>query len=76
MLFSDGFLSVVLTFASKVAKVEVVATEAIMNTSLWSIKDGEGEVRWASNVDFIEARPVTVLTNFLKCFSMSGRWTS
>ena len=58
ILFSYKFIRTLLALASKVAVGELVAIEVLMYTTVRSIKDGEREVRQASNMDFIggEAR--------------------
>ena len=58
ILFSYKFIRTLLALASKVAVGELVAIEVLMCTTVRSIKDGEREVRQASNMDFIggEAR--------------------
>ena len=58
ILFLNKFIRALLALANKVAVGELVAIEVLMYTTVRSIKDGEREVRQASNMDFIggEAR--------------------
>ena len=53
MLFSHNSIGALLSVASEVAIGELIAVEALMGTTVRSIKDGEGEAREASDVDFI-----------------------
>ena len=53
VLFSHKFVGALLTLASEVEIGELVAVEVLMGTTVRSIKDGEGEAREASDVDFI-----------------------
>ena len=53
VLFSHNFVGALLAFASEVAIGELIAVEALMDTTARSIKDGEGKAREASDVDFI-----------------------
>ena len=53
VLFSHNFIGALLAFASEVAICELIAIEALMGTTVRSIKDGEGKVRETSDVDFI-----------------------
>ena len=53
VLFSHKFVGALLTLASEVAIGELVGVEVLMGTTVRSIKDGEGEARKASYVDFI-----------------------
>ena len=53
VLLSHKFVGALLTLAGEVATGELVAVEVLMSTTVRSIKDGEGKVREASNVDFI-----------------------
>ena len=53
VLFSHNFIGALLAFASEVAIGELIAVEALMGTTVRSIKDGEGKARKASDVDFI-----------------------
>ena len=64
-LLSHKFVGALLTLASEIAIGELIAIEALMGTTLRSVKDGEGKAREASSVDFIGARPVAVLTELL-----------
>ena len=52
-LFSHSFIGALLAFASEVAIGELIAVKALMNTTVWSFKNGEGKAREASDVDFI-----------------------
>ena len=56
VLFSQKFVGALLTLASEVAIGELVAVEVLMGTTVRSIKDGEGEVLEASDVDFIRGK--------------------
>ena len=58
VLFSHKFIGALLAFASEVAIGELIAVEVQMGTTVRSIKDGEGNAREASDVDFVgsEAR--------------------
>ena len=53
VLFSHNFIGALLAFASEVAIGELIAVEALMGTTVRSIKGGEGKARKASDVDFI-----------------------
>ena len=53
VLFSHSFIGVLLSVAKEVAIGELIAVEALMGATVRSIKDGEGEAREASDVDFI-----------------------
>ena len=53
VLFSHNFIGTLLAFASEVAIGELIAVEALMDTTVRSIKDGEGKAREASDLDFI-----------------------
>ena len=53
VLFSHKFPDALLTLASEVAIGKLVAVEVLVGTALRSIRDGEGEAREASDVDFI-----------------------
>ena len=53
MLFAHNFIGALLSVASEVAIGELIAIEALMDTTVRSFKDGEEEAREASNVDFI-----------------------
>ena len=53
VLFVHNFIDALLSVASEVAIGELIAIEALMGTTVRSIKDGEGEAREASDVDFI-----------------------
>ena len=53
VLFSHSFIGALLAFTSEVAIGELIAVEALMDTTVRSFKDGEGKAREASNVDFI-----------------------
>ena len=53
VLFSHNFIGALLSVTSEVAIGELIAIEALMGTTVRSIKDGEGKAREASNVDFI-----------------------
>ena len=53
MLFAHNFIGALLSVASEVAIGELIAIEALMGTTVRSIKDGEWEAREASDVDFI-----------------------
>ena len=53
VLFSHNFIGALLSVASEVAIGELIAVEALMGTTVRLIKDGEGEAREASDVDFI-----------------------
>ena len=53
VLLSHNFISASLSVASEVAIGELIGVEALMGTTVRSIKDGEGEAREASDVDFI-----------------------
>ena len=53
VLFSHSFIGALLSVASEVAIGELIAVEALMGATVRSIKDGEGEAREASDVDFI-----------------------
>ena len=53
VLFAQDFIGALLSIASEVAICELIAIEALMGTTVRSIKDDEGEVREASDVDFI-----------------------
>ena len=53
VLFSHNFIGALLVFASEVAIGELIAVEALMDTTVRSFKDGEGKAREASNVYFI-----------------------
>ena len=45
VLFSHKFIGALLTLATEVAIGELVAVEVLMDTTVRSIKDGEGEAR-------------------------------
>ena len=45
MLFALEFISSLLSLAGEVAVSELVAVQALMNTTVRAIKDGEGEAR-------------------------------
>ena len=53
VLLSHNFIGASLSVASEVAIGELIAVEALMGTTVRPIKDGEGEAREASDVDFI-----------------------
>ena len=53
VLFSHNFIGALLAFASEVAIGELIAVKALMDTTVWSFKGGEGKAREASDVDFI-----------------------
>ena len=53
VLFSHNFTGALLAFGSEVTIGELIAVEALMDTTVRSFKDGEGKVREASDVDFI-----------------------
>ena len=53
MLFSHNLIGGLLSVARGVAIGELIAVEALMGTTVRSIKDGGGEAREVSNVDFI-----------------------
>ena len=53
VLFSHNFIGAWLSVASVVTIGELIAIEALMGTTVRSIKDGEGGAREASDVDFI-----------------------
>ena len=53
VLFSHKSPDALLTLASEVAIGKLVAVEVLVGTALRSIRDGEGEAREASDVDFI-----------------------
>ena len=53
VLFAYNFIGALFSVASEVAIGELIAIEALMGTTVRSIKDGEGEALEASNVDFI-----------------------
>ena len=53
VLFVHGFIGVSLSVASEVAIGELIAIEALMDTTVRSFEDGEGKAREASDVDFI-----------------------
>ena len=53
VLFAHNFIGALLSVASEVALDELIAIEALMGTTVRSIKDGEGKAREASDVDFI-----------------------
>ena len=56
VLFSHKFVDALLTLANEVAIGELIAVEVLMGTTVRSTKDGEGEAREASDVDFIEGK--------------------
>ena len=58
VLFAHNFIGALLPVAREVALGELIAIEALMDTTVRSLKDGEGEAWEASDVDFIrgEAR--------------------
>ena len=56
MLFSHNFIDALLAFASEVAIGELIAVEALMDTTVRPFKDGEGKAREASDVDFIRGK--------------------
>ena len=56
VLFSHKFVGALLTLASEVAIGELVAVEVLMGTTVRSIRDGEGKMREASDVVFIEGK--------------------
>ena len=53
VLFSHDFIGALLAFASEVAIGELIAVEALMDTTARSFKDGEGKAWQVSDVDFI-----------------------
>ena len=53
VLFAHSFIGALLSVASEVAIGELIAIEALMGSTVRSIKDGEGEAREASDVDYI-----------------------
>ena len=53
VLFSHNFIGALLAFASEVAIGELIAVEALMDTTVRSFKDGEGKAWEASDVDVI-----------------------
>ena len=53
VLFSHIFIGALLAFASEIAIGELIAIEALMDTTVRSFEDGEGKAREASDVDFI-----------------------
>ena len=53
VLFTHKFVGALLTLASEVGMGELIAVEVLVGTTVRSIKDGEGEAREASDVDFI-----------------------
>ena len=53
VLFSHNFKGALLAFASEVAIGELVAIEALTDTTVRSFDNGEGKAREASDVDFI-----------------------
>ena len=53
MLFSHNFIGALLAFVSEVARGELIAVKALMDTTVRSFEDGEGKAREASDVDFI-----------------------
>ena len=56
VLFAHNFIGALLSVAREVAIGELIAIEALMGTTVRSIKDGEGEAREASDVDFIRGK--------------------
>ena len=56
VLFSLKFIGALSAFASEVAIGELIAVEALVDTTLRSFNDGEGKAREASDVDFIEGK--------------------
>ena len=53
VLFPHDFIGAFLAFASEVAIGELIAVEALMDTTVRPFKDGEGKAREAFDVDFI-----------------------
>ena len=53
VLFSHDLIGALLAFASEVAIGELIAVEALMDTTVRPFKDGEGKARETSDVDFI-----------------------
>ena len=53
VLFSHNFIGALLAFASEVVIGELIAVEALMDTTVRSFKDVEGKAWEASDVDFI-----------------------
>ena len=53
VLFAHSFIGALLSVVSQVAIGELVAIEALVGTTVRAIKDGEGEAREASDVEFI-----------------------
>ena len=53
VLFAHNFIGALLSVASEVTIGELIAIEALMGTTVRSIKDGEGGAREASDADFI-----------------------
>ena len=53
VLFAHNFIGALLSVESEVAVGEWIAIEALMGTTVRSFEDCEGEVREASDVDFI-----------------------
>ena len=56
VLFAHSFIGALLSVASEVAIGELIAIEALMETTVRAIKDGEGEAREASDVDFFRGK--------------------
>ena len=56
VLFAHNFIGALLSVAREVAIGELIAIEALMVTTVRTIKDGEGEAREASDVDFIRGK--------------------
>ena len=56
MLLAHNFIGALLSVAREVAIGDLIAIEALMGTAVRSIKDGEGETREASDVDFIRGK--------------------
>ena len=53
MLFSHNSIGALLAFVSEVARGELIAVKALMDTTVRSFEDGEGKAREASDMDFI-----------------------
>ena len=53
VLLSHKFVGALLTLASEIAIGEMIAIDALMGTTVRSVKDGKGKVREASDVDLI-----------------------
>ena len=65
MLFTHELVGSLLPFSGKVAIREMVAVEALMGSTVGVVEDGEGKARKASDMHFIGARPVAMLTELL-----------